>query len=65
MPKSQNGLERMDFRRTLLRCAGTSPVIVEFTLGVEAASIRKFDVFRKKRNITDYERADTISDAEA
>jgi hypothetical protein len=38
---------------------------LEFTLGVEAASIRKFDVFRKKRNITDYERADAISETEA
>lgn len=37
---------------------------LEFTVGVEAAAIRKFDVFRKKRNITDYEMADTISDAE-
>jgi len=33
--------------------------------GVEAASIGKFDVFRKKRNITDYERADAISETEA
>ena len=38
---------------------------LEFTLGVEASLIRKFDVFRKKRNITDYERADTISETEA
>ena len=38
---------------------------LEFTLGPEAAAIRKFDVFRKKRNLTDYERADTISDTEA
>jgi hypothetical protein len=36
-----------------------------FTVGADAALIRKFDVFRKKRNITDYERADTISDTEA
>lgn len=35
------------------------------TLGTDALSIRKFDVFRKKRNIADYEHADTISDAEA
>lgn len=32
---------------------------LEFTLGLVPATIRKFDVFRKKRNITDYERADT------
>ena len=38
---------------------------LEFTLGLDPATIRKFDVFRKKRNITDYERADTISDTEA
>ena len=38
---------------------------LEFTLGVEATLIRKFDVFRKKRNITDYERADTLSETEA
>ena len=30
-----------------------------------AATVRKFDVFRKKRNITDYERAETISETEA
>src|SRR5436190_6485789 len=38
---------------------------LEFTLRKDAATIRKFDVFRKKRNVTDYERADTISEAEA
>jgi len=38
---------------------------LELTLGVDATVIRKFDVFRKKRNITDYERADTISETEA
>ena len=38
---------------------------LEFTVGLEAATITKFDVFRKMRNITDYERADTISDTEA
>ena len=38
---------------------------LEFTLGVEATLIRKFDVFRKKRNVTDYERADTLSETEA
>jgi len=36
-----------------------------FTIGLEAVTIRKFDVFRKKRNIADYERADTISELEA
>jgi len=38
---------------------------LEFTLGFDSTVIAKFDVFRKKRNITDYERADTISDTEA
>jgi len=38
---------------------------LEFTLALPAATIRKFDVFRKKRNVTDYERADTISETEA
>ena len=32
---------------------------------MDSAAIRMFDTFRKKRNITDYERADTISDIEA
>jgi len=34
------------------------------TLGTDHASIQKLDTFRKKRNISDYEHADTISDAE-
>lgn len=38
---------------------------LEFTLGLDTGTIRRFDLFRKKRNITDYERADTISDTEA
>ena len=38
---------------------------LELTLGLDLTVIRKFDVFRKKRNITYYERADTISDTEA
>ena len=37
---------------------------LEFTLRVEGTTIRKFDVFRKKRNFTGYERADTVSDTE-
>ena len=35
------------------------------TLGVDGGTVKIFDTFRKKRNIADYERADTISDAEA
>ena len=38
---------------------------LEFTIGADAAIVRKFDVFRKKRNISDYERANTISEIEA
>src|SRR5262249_39967991 len=37
---------------------------LSFTLGTDAATVRQFDTFRKKRNISDYEQADTISDAE-
>ena len=35
---------------------------LEFTVGLDATAIRKLDLFRKKRNISDYERADAISD---
>ena len=35
------------------------------TPGVDAATIGTFDTFRKKRNISDYERAGGISDLEA
>lgn len=35
------------------------------TLGTDAATVRKFDIFRKKRNISDYERAGTVSAEEA
>ena len=38
---------------------------LSLTLGTDAETIKRFDIFRKKRNITDYERADTISDIEA
>jgi hypothetical protein len=38
---------------------------LELTIGMNVVVIQKFDIFRKKRNITDYERADTISDIEA
>jgi hypothetical protein len=37
---------------------------LEFTLRLDPVTIAKFDLFRKKRNVTDYERADTISTAE-
>jgi hypothetical protein len=33
-----------------------------FTLGADAATVRKCELFRKKRNITDYEQAGTITD---
>ena len=35
------------------------------TLGADTRTIKKFDAFRKKRNISDYEQADIVSDAEA
>jgi hypothetical protein len=38
---------------------------LELTIGADVAVIRQFDILRKKRNIADYERADTISDTEA
>jgi len=38
---------------------------LELTIGASASTIGKFDVLRKKRNITDYERAETVSDLEA
>ena len=38
---------------------------MKYSFGFDSTVIAKFDVFRKKRNITDYERADTISDTEA
>jgi hypothetical protein len=37
---------------------------LEFTIGADATTIRKLDLFRKKRNISDYERAGSVSDAE-
>jgi hypothetical protein len=38
---------------------------LEFSLGVDSNVVATFDTFRKKRNITDYERADTVSETEA
>jgi hypothetical protein len=37
---------------------------LQFTLGMDAKSILKFDTFRKKRNISDYERSGTVSELE-
>ena len=37
---------------------------LEFTLGLEKSEIDKLDQFRKKRNISDYERAGLISEGE-
>jgi hypothetical protein len=37
---------------------------LEFTVGSDARTISKLDLFRKKRNISDYERAESISDLE-
>jgi hypothetical protein len=38
---------------------------LEFTLMLDPAAIREFDLYRKKRNISDYERADAISPSES
>jgi len=35
------------------------------TIGANPNTIGKFDILRKKRNISDYERAETVSDLEA
>jgi len=35
------------------------------TIGADASLVRRFDLFRKKRNIGGYERAGTVSDQEA
>jgi hypothetical protein len=37
---------------------------LELTIGADANTIRKFDLFRKKRNINDYEQADAVSELE-
>lgn len=38
---------------------------LELTIGAPLSTVRKFDSFRKKRNISDYERADVVSEQEA
>lgn len=38
---------------------------LRFTLGTDAGLIRQLDTFRSKRNVSDYERAGAISDADA
>lgn len=38
---------------------------LELTIGADGNTVRKFDLFRKKRNIADYERAEAVSDLEA
>jgi hypothetical protein len=38
---------------------------LELTIGWDAASIGTLDVFRKKRNVSSYERAGNVSDASA
>jgi len=35
------------------------------SLGLTLGTIKKFDIFRKKRNISDYERTGGVSDLEA
>ena len=36
-----------------------------FTIGADSSVVRRFDVFRKKRNISGYDRAGMVSDQEA
>lgn len=38
---------------------------LSYTIGAETKLVRQFDLFRKKRNIGEYERAGTVSDQEA
>jgi hypothetical protein len=35
---------------------------LSLTLGTDAATIKKFNIFRKKRNISDYERSGAVSE---
>lgn len=37
---------------------------LEFTVGLDQSRIRMLDLFRKKRNLADYERAEIVTDAE-
>ena len=37
---------------------------LEFTIRMDAKSVRKFDTFRKKRNVSDYDRSDAVSELE-
>ncbi len=37
---------------------------LELTIGLDTGQVQKFDLFRKKRNIRDYERADAVSEIE-
>jgi transcriptional regulator with XRE-family HTH domain len=38
---------------------------LELTIGADSTTVANFDTFRKKRNVTDYEKANMISEAEA
>jgi predicted nucleotidyltransferase len=40
-------------------------VIQSLTIQLDQTTIRKFDTFRKKRNVSDYERANLVSEVEA
>ena len=54
--------------RGLPRCQRISSLCaiqsLEFTLGCNSKLIARVDAFRKKRNISDYERAGSVSDRE-
>lgn len=38
---------------------------LKYTIGANSSLVMQFDAFRKKRNISDYERAGSVSDQEA
>lgn len=37
---------------------------LSLTLGTDSATIKKFEVFRKKRNVSDYERVGSVSESD-
>ncbi len=48
-------------QRCRLRQPRLRPAAIRQSAQTTTTGIKKFDIFRKKRNISDYERADTIS----
>jgi len=37
---------------------------LSLTLGTDSATIKKFEIFRKKRNVSDYERMGLVSESD-